>query len=453
VNRIRADWKIFRNSWIESTLNSNITVSLKQRWIIFLYGLFLAFIRNPNFFIKPRIWSEEGSVYLKAAYLRPFWDAFFEAHEFGYFNLYTNLSTLIARYAVSLENVPYVTLFFSFLVIAIPILLISFGDSDVWDQGYKRVGLITLFLFIQPGIESWLTLISSQYYFGIITFVVLLMDFKNIDWKHYVLLGPLLLIATLSGVMSCIVIPFYLYKGFIEKNKSFMFLSIPLMIGLLIQIQVFFVLIGNSTCPPSVRFANVGFPLLSFTIMAKNIITPVAGLKIANEFGSIIRPLFEDRGILFYLALSFTLIFQTFFFMFLIKNLNKKIKKYGIILLFLIVIINVCTMLPPKLMAISGIGMGRYFLFPNFIMLVALFMVFQETIKDIYRDHSITISRFVFSFLFFLSIINGLGSYRINNHQFRHSPDWRKEAALFKNNPKKQSILIWGQGHWEIKLR
>lgn len=86
-------------------MNNKISES-RLNIAILIIAIALIILRHFDFFINPRFWAEEGSVYFLNAYIHGFSSLWF-GHQ-GYFSIIPNISTYLAT-LVPLEYAPIVT--------------------------------------------------------------------------------------------------------------------------------------------------------------------------------------------------------------------------------------------------------------------------------------------------------------------------------------------------------
>lgn len=190
-------------------------------------------LKNPYLATHPRIWAEEGVIYLSYAFNHSFWDALWAPH-LGYFSLTPNLATAIAAHCFDIYNAPWVTCSIALLVMLIPISLIVFGNFSFWNSPLKKVICCLLLIGLTES-EVWLNTITSQFHLGIAAFIILLESPAEGNSKR-ILYMIILMIAGLTGPLACFILPVYLYKLYKVKNKYFLILMLTLFFGTCFQL-------------------------------------------------------------------------------------------------------------------------------------------------------------------------------------------------------------------------
>jgi len=195
----------------------------------------LSILRQPMFFLAPRIWAEEGTVYIASILSSGLLHSLIQPH-LGYFSLFPNLVTALGLGLFGFNGVAYVTTFLSFLIILMTIFAPLILKSIYWDSKLK-IFLIVLFTLILGPEEIWVNSITSQFYFCVFSCFLLLSDTESIKgWRlYYVVL--MMLIAALNSVTSIVLLPFYLFNFIKNRNDKLNNLIILiLLLGLFIQL-------------------------------------------------------------------------------------------------------------------------------------------------------------------------------------------------------------------------
>ena len=86
---------------------------------IILPALIISFIREPLYFTKPRIWAEDGTVYLKNAIDNSFWNIFDPSNtglpEINYYSFYANFISHLSGNIFPFSYAAHVNTYASFL--------------------------------------------------------------------------------------------------------------------------------------------------------------------------------------------------------------------------------------------------------------------------------------------------------------------------------------------------
>ena len=215
----------------------NFLASNKLKIIFFLIIILISFYRSPYIFLEGRFFGEEGELWFKSAYENNIFKHFsYFAEIAGYYNLIVNLLTEISTY-VPLIYAPLVTVYGSFIIILIPILLILFGDSYLFkNDKQKFVGCLIFFITYPHIPEIWINSVNSQIYLFFISLLILYL--RPSDKKNKILMSSLLFLSGMSGIYSCALTPLYLLKYYFTKKKNDLINSIILIFCSLTQLSL-----------------------------------------------------------------------------------------------------------------------------------------------------------------------------------------------------------------------
>lgn len=225
--------------------------------------LVLSFLREPLFFLQPRIWAEEGTVHIQSVFINGPWLSFLQPH-LGYYSFFNNYVVGLGIVFLGLEKLAYLTTILSFIVsvgaILAPLILIS----RYWETYSKKLLLILFALSIGTP-EIWANTINAQFYLGLFTCFLLLSDTTKIyGWRSFYVL-VMLLHGTLTGITSVILFPFFVWKYLKQKTTTSVEKTILLVLflGLLVQLAALFYLSTTATLG---RFSLSNLPNLPYGI-------------------------------------------------------------------------------------------------------------------------------------------------------------------------------------------
>lgn len=182
----------------------------KETTLIMFAALLLAFVRSPLLLIHGRVIAEEGTVYFQKAWDSSALDALFAIHQ-GYYSLFTNGVALLAEKLVPLEWAAFVFTFVSLLILMLTVYLAI--TCEVFQDSRSRwmaAGIVML----TPSIEVWLTAEDVQFYLAVCTALICLSS----ERRHRILRFATLLLAGLSGVVSCALTPFFLLRAYRRRT-------------------------------------------------------------------------------------------------------------------------------------------------------------------------------------------------------------------------------------------
>lgn len=97
----------------------------------------LVFFRDPAFFINPRIWAEEGSIYIQSYLDSGPIISFFSPH-LGYYSFFNNIAVGLSMSALGLEFVAAGTTTFSLVIMSLALLSPLVLPSHYWNTERKN---------------------------------------------------------------------------------------------------------------------------------------------------------------------------------------------------------------------------------------------------------------------------------------------------------------------------
>jgi hypothetical protein len=191
--------------------------SLFVRRMLFVFGLIWIVLREPLLFVHTRFWAEEGTIFYSSAFMNGFLENI-TALSLGYYTLF---NVLISEFAVLLppESGPLITTLAGFLITLIPVYIIVFTQSLFWDSFYKKLFAILLVITAAPS-EIWLNTTCIHCYFGLITFLILLVNYDTASvsqlWFFRIVNG----MGVLSGPESMFITPAYVWRAYKERSRE-----------------------------------------------------------------------------------------------------------------------------------------------------------------------------------------------------------------------------------------
>ena len=177
-------------------------------WEAFLVlsGIFLIALRHIPLLVEPRIWAEEGNVFLADALQRPLLTAFLSPH-LGYYSLFNNLVAAFSVHFVPLRYAAHLSTYSAALVQIATSLVIYRSRGMLVPPGIWGFSVaLSPYLFSPP--EIWLTTTNSHFWFG--AGALFIVFSSRID----VFAGLYLLFAFFTGLPSLIFFPFLLLRLF-----------------------------------------------------------------------------------------------------------------------------------------------------------------------------------------------------------------------------------------------
>ena len=311
--------------------------------------------------------------------------------EAKYFELWTNLSAIIASYLNSPTFL--ITVYFALIVKLFLLFYIFFSNSNL------LISTIHKFLFASFAIystsitpEIWLTTLHSKNFFGILSFLMIFQNFNKFSRLKFIFYRFGLIFNGLSSIYSSIFSIIYFYKYIVEKNRinfhNFIFSFIPLITNFFI-----FLYFSLKASAENDRFI-FDFDKI-FNIIYSAAIRPIFGGNLSKLFYNNIN-FSEIKFILLSLCISLALIF--FFYL---------VKKKDILLNIIIVsyLLNIFFILLGSQYA-DFVG-GRYAVISSVVFLT-LFLRLIQIEKNLFLNN-------LFLSLIVISLVIGFIEFRYFN--------------------------------------
>lgn len=200
------------------SFHPDISTKRKFAWLTFSSILILSFFREPKFFLSPRIWAEEGSVYLQAVLNNGPWDSITTPH-LGYYSLVSNVSASIGLVSLGLNGVAYLTTYLSFALMLMAVSAPLILKSAYWDTDEKKI-LLVLFSLISSSGEIWLNTICSQFYLSLFCAYILLSDRCSLSKWRAAYIKAMSVISVLTGGAAVVLAPFFFFNAFRNRGST-----------------------------------------------------------------------------------------------------------------------------------------------------------------------------------------------------------------------------------------
>ena len=211
--------------------------------IILLAFLFII-IRDPIFLTAPRLWAEEGSIYIQSVIDNGNLASLTEPH-LGYFSLFANSAANYSVAILDLKYAAYGTTYLSLIFMLFCITAPLYLRSAYWSTDFSKAAIVFLSLLISSG-EIWLNTINIHFYLGLFACYFLLSDHERLTILCRYFCYALLSLGALTCVTSVLLFPLYLIRQMKRHNISWtsfeLYRSFPLVIliiGLIAQILFF----------------------------------------------------------------------------------------------------------------------------------------------------------------------------------------------------------------------
>jgi hypothetical protein len=302
-------------------------------YLLILLAAASIFLRDTRYFLQPRLWAEEGSLHFSFSFSHPVLQALFQP-QLGYLNFWPNLATILATF-VPLEMAPLVTTLMAFLVQMLPIGMILFSRSPIWEGWTRKAVGAAVVLFVPMSTEAWLNTINSFSYWGLVAFLILLEAAPKTHLRRWVY-RFLLVFSGLTGTLACFLVPLFLYRARVEKKAERWRQTAILTVCALVQI--FLILSYRGKADLSQRFNILGFSTLGSTLWTQSIAPFMLGFNWAGEWSlSLYRLQVTHPGLFQFIGRSL-LVAAGVLFILLALNLPARLRlvfigSYGLLLL------------------------------------------------------------------------------------------------------------------------
>jgi hypothetical protein len=415
--------------------------------LVLLFTSILIVLREPRYFFQPRFWAEEGARHFAFSYHHGWLAALFQP-QVGYLNFWPNLATRLAVLA-PLERAPLVTTLLALLVQVLIIALILWSRSSLWNRWDRKLLGVAVVLFSPLSAEVWLNTINSYTFFAAITFFILLEETPRRAPRFW-LYNILLVLGGLSGTLSSFLLPLFIFRAFIEKDKQ-RWLQV-LLLGICALIHVVLIISVQTEANFGERFHLIGLTTLGITIWTQSIAFFAFGPEQAYEWARIFFSMTTNDLAGFQMWGRMLLVAQIILFILLSANLswmNRLLFLGGYAIL--LVLPMMFSIISDKYTLIDTGLHQRIFFAPN----ILLGWMLVQGICFSVEKHRLTVFRNLVSLLCVLlvsaSLLWGIKSYQEPWFVTVYWPDWTTEVQTWKQNPE-HKLQIQPEG-WEIELQ
>ncbi len=398
------------------------------------------FFREPAFFLSPRLWAEEGSLYLNYAYSHSWWDAFV-APQLGYYSFFGNLWALLASRLIPFSGVAYFYLFGALAVQMIPLVIIWTSRAEIWKGECHKVLGIAMVLFTLLNGELWLTTTGSQFTFSLIAFLILLEPLNQMGafrrWSSRVLL----LISSCTGVLSLFLLPIYSVSLLWERSRERFIQLAVLLVGGVVQLMAF-LMSYSEVGFVSRRFSEVSALLLSPVIFVRTLLLPFFGPETSQWFLEVyVQPTLS----LWPFSLLWMMLMAAVLAFFVAELSHRERVVYVGSYLSLVLFSTVAALGSPGDF-LNEVVMGqRYFYVPSLIMMILVFRAFQVAFQK--KDRWISA---LLGFFLVLGLSQGVWHFRSSlfvPHVWNSWSSELQQSSLIQAD----QVEIWPEG-WYVDV-
>ncbi len=410
-----------------------------SRWLVLAAYTALILLRVPEIVWPGRFWGEEGTIYFREAFLNSPPQVLFTSN-LGYYSLFNKLAALTTAHAVPLEFAPVVTMLFAFVIQLSPAILLLFCRIPALPTLAHRAVAVALVLFIQPNQEVWLNTINSQSFLCVATGIVLISSPTGRP-AHILRLG-LLALAGLTGIVSALLLPLFLWDWWRERDRHRAQETSVLFLAGIVQAAV--VMTGDG------RDVQPVWSLMPLALAGKQWVLPLFGYEAFDVFIDFLRP----RPLLTRFPMILWMLFP--YALCIAVAIRQRNRTAGMLLAAALGVASISLMasLPAQdintfgYSCITGSADGRYYYAPNVLLGLSLLSMLGS-----FRSQSGGLDRgfrWAAALLILLLLATGLANHR-HPGTWSHGPSWRAEVRVWREG-RTGTLALWPPP-WRLDLR
>ena len=191
---------------------SAVTNKSINAFSVLVTAAIVIYIRQPLFFASPRIWAEEGSIYLFHGLVDNPTSSFLTPH-FGYYSLFNKIAIYVASQIFPLEYAAFVTTAFS-AALQLCTCLVIYASAGRLGRSKLHRYILSLIPLLVSYPETWLNTINAQFWLATGTYFILNSTRIN---KAQIIYS---LIAFLTGGVSLFFLPYFVLRAAKEKTAE-----------------------------------------------------------------------------------------------------------------------------------------------------------------------------------------------------------------------------------------
>ena len=210
----------------------------KNKHLVFLFFIVLIFFREINIFLFPRLWAEEGTVHIQSIFEYGLWDSLWKPH-LGYYSFLNNIITSTGILFFGLKQINVYNTAIAFIFYIASVFSVYGLKSSFWDTETKRFFVILSALAFCSG-EMWMSIIYIQFYLGLFALLFGLSNINSQNIKFYIISLVMLFLGCITGVITLLIAPIFLFRFFIKEIslKKFIPIAITFLLGLFVQLII-----------------------------------------------------------------------------------------------------------------------------------------------------------------------------------------------------------------------
>ena len=400
---------------MEQALPSRRTPGLLSALALLFAG---AFLRCPPILLHGRVWAEESTVFLLGAWSRPFGTELVKP-EFGYYSLWDDLFAALSAHVVPL---PWVALLFTWS--AVLLLLVTgyflYQAEFLPTRTAKTLSVLSL-LLVAPSTETWLNLINSEFYFGIIAAVILFSDAAHLRLPRALMLA----LAAISGPLTALIAPLFFLRAVLKRRPPEILQAVVVCGGALLQVAV---ALTTNTANRKVHLApltlgpvlfNKQIVLLFFDRVTAKLVYLTLRDRLHYSFATLLGTWF--LALLAFVALAW-----------LLRRNRSALFLLGTGLYFALA--ESALALNGGLQHVAPEAGERYAFTPNFLLELALLTAVFASLPTAAHPRRPILLRVLLS----LALFSGFVDYLIlplQDHDLYQAEPWRQQALHWQQNP------------------
>lgn len=362
-------------------------------WPAFVLSMLIITARKWESLAWPRLYAEDGPVFLTGAFARGIW-SIFEPYA-GYLHAIPRVGALVSA-QLPVAGIPAASAWFSFFITAATFAVILWKPSPV---RFRGVVLILIALLPNTG-EVFFNLTNTIWFSGLLLFFLLISD-DPVSRRGRLADYSALFLCSVSGIYSVLLAPFFLARTIIAPRTRYRLVSAAIVLsGAVTQLVVF-----KLTSPPSTDVtmgpAVEWLPVLAKRTIGQTFLQP--GWLGAGHGGVAV-------SLIFAVLLCFVLVYGW--------RKNNWTIVAGLGFLALLLAATAIRIRVPALL--EGNNGDRYFFLPGIILILVVIQIFT---------HSTTFSaRACAGTLLAMAVINGTQRFWMERYPLRQ---WSEDSKCF----------------------
>lgn len=430
--------KILRNNW---------------RWIVLILSLGMIVWRAPGLIVEPRFWAEEGTRYFRTAFAyseSPSWYRGLLQIQRGYFALWPNLAVTAAANLVPLEEAPRITTGLALLVQLAAIAALLWLECELWRHWAIKAISVLGMLFVPLSGEIWLNTINSQFVLAVISFVILhahAQQSRLLQWFSRLLLG----IAGLTGAVSILLTPLFLFKALHDKTRERTIQATILSASALLQAVIMLLAASDTQSTLLMRWTDTDWQSLVSALWTQSIGLMLVGLENARSLAAWLSSLRATDAKAFN-ALCLVLAACAIGFLWAVSLPLRRCHRITLLGSYLsLIVISIAGALPMDKLSIMAPGVAeRYFYAPNTILALTTIGSLQMLLEGKSQSARSRWMLVPIGILMAASLTWGMLQFKPTTQFDANWPIWKQEVQIWRDRPEYE-LNVWPLG-WKTPL-